>query len=568
MGYSTTKSKIKVESNKTNNYTDFFYYTFRNILVIGIPLIFISAIVLSSLHSSAIGSNSNSGSDSVTLTLSTSCTLSSSVITPHHASLNGGQYEEGIGNTRINTYCNDNNGYSIYAIGTSNNIDGNTDLVSNLDEHYNIHTGAYANGDNIDTSTPSFWGMKLIPGIGTGSSSELTPPTIMNSYNSYNVVPSSYTLVASRTSGTNMTIDTNITGSYFNTTYNIYASSVQPAGSYEGRVKYLMVHPNNNPHNTIPDIDAAFATTGKQKYQSIDNNYYFTMQDMTSDICNSVTRTGEATTTQLVDIRDNKLYYVTKLKDGHCWMTQNLDFDIDTTRTYTHNDTDLGWNPNSFDSNATWKPDTTNGRYNLPVNGTSVPNWSNQNTYPYSADPGDVYYYTSNSTSDDIKYNSLSECIAANHTEGDCKHYHTGNYYNWTVAIASNDSSSLTTQYTNAPNSICPKGWRLPIATNANQSVYEFGELLYRQSIIATKTSTSYTENGFNNIRKTPLWFVRGGSIYNNALNSSSTYGNYWSSVAISYEGAYRSDFDKNTVTPASVNGGRNAGRTIRCLAR
>ena len=83
-----------------------------------------------------------------------------------------------------------------------------------------------------------------------------------------------------------------------------------------------------------------------------------------------------------------------------------------------------------------------------------------------------MYYYTSNSNDNDIKYNSLSECIAANHTEGDCKRYHAGNYYNWTAAIASNNSSSLTTQYTNAPNSICPAGWRLPIATNANQSLH------------------------------------------------------------------------------------------------
>ena len=83
---------------------------------------------------------------------------------------------------------------------------------------------------------------------------------------------------------------------------------------------------------------------------------------------------------KLVDIRDNKLYYVSKLKDGHCWMTQNLDLEIDTTRTYTHNDTDLGWDPDSFDTNATWAPDTTNGKYDLPVNGTSVPGWSNKIT--------------------------------------------------------------------------------------------------------------------------------------------------------------------------------------------
>ena len=127
----------KVKQSLMSSRIDFFYYTFRNVLLVSVPLLVVSALILgfSIPHSSA----ANSGSDSVTLTLSTSCTLSSSIITPHHASLNGGQYEEGIGNTRINTYCNDNNGYSIYAIGTSNNMDGNTDLVSDIDEHYNIN---------------------------------------------------------------------------------------------------------------------------------------------------------------------------------------------------------------------------------------------------------------------------------------------------------------------------------------------------------------------------------------------------------------------------------------------
>ena len=102
----------KVKQSLMSSRIDFFYYFFRNILLASAPLLVLSVLILgfSISHSSA----TNSGSDSVTLTLSTSCTLSSSVITPHHASLNGGQYEEGIGNTRINTYCNDNNGYSMH----------------------------------------------------------------------------------------------------------------------------------------------------------------------------------------------------------------------------------------------------------------------------------------------------------------------------------------------------------------------------------------------------------------------------------------------------------------------
>ena len=62
------------------------------------------------------------------------------------------------------------------------------------------------------------------------------------------------------------------------------------------------------------------------------------MQDMTWDICNNTSAVN--TTKQLIDTRDGKSYYVTKLKDGNCWMTQNLDLDI-TTAGLKAADTDL-----------------------------------------------------------------------------------------------------------------------------------------------------------------------------------------------------------------------------------
>ena len=557
--------------NQTNSYTDFFYKAFRNILLVSIPLTIISALILSIPHSSA---DNNTSSDSLSISISSACTLSSSIDRAHTVNVNTGTHTVDIGSTRVNAYCNDNNGYSIYAIGSSNNTDGNTDLISSNNDGYNIKTGIY-DEESSSSLTPSSWGMKLAPGTGTGLNPETgasiatTPPTIVNNYDNYNVVPSSYTLVASRASGTNMTIDTDITGSYFTTTYDVYASSVQPAGTYNGKVKYLMVHPSSN-HTTITFEDA-FARAGKQTITTASGTYY-KMQDMTSDICNQV---AYNTTTELVDIRDNKPYYITKLKDNYCWMTQNLDFNIDSTKTYTHNDTDLGWDPNNFDANATWKPDTTNGKYNLPVNETSVPNWSNQNNYPYSADPGDIYYYTSNSASEDIKYTSLSACTSAGHTEGECKHYHAGNYYNWTAAIASNNSSSLTTQYTNAPNSICPKGWRLPIANSNNQTTYEFGDLLYTYySITQAKFNTttitdkvSYTSTGFNDIRKAPLWFVRSGDISDATLYGALNYGYYWSSTVVDSSNVYSFLFYGPGVWP-SINVYRGRGFSIRCLAR
>ena len=539
MGHRTTKTNHKVKVHKTVSCRiDFFYYAFRNVLLVSVPLLVVCSIVLShlSFHSSATDSSSGSTSstDSLSFSISSSCTLSSVVDSSHTAELINGTYTNGIGKTTMTTLCNDGNGYSVYAVGYSNNEEGNNKLINSERPEYSIDTGLATSG------LTSAWAMKLnnIP-----DDPSPTPPTIESDYNDvYGVVPSYWTKVASRASGTTDMAQ----GSSFTTTYAVYASSSQYAGTYQGQVKYLLTHPNSNSqHLFMQDVD----TWGNSVLANIGDSI------------------------QAIDIRDGKQYWVTRLADGNIWMTQNLDFDIDTTRTYTHNDTDLGWDPNSFDSNTTWKPDTTNGKYNLPVNGTSVPGWSNQNNHPYSADPGDVYYYTSNSTSDDIKYTSLSACITAGHTEGECKHYHAGNYYNWTAAIASNNSSNLTTQYTNAPNSICPKGWRLPIATNADQSIYEFGEMLYRQGIIAQKIGSpvDYTANGFNNIRKAPLWFIRAGMIADGIVKYDAIISLYSSNTVFDYNSDYILYINKNSVSPSDYYDGwysKSGGKFVRCLAR
>jgi hypothetical protein len=84
-----------------------------------------------------------------------SCTLSSSVDEAHSASIVNGTYEEGIGKTTLTTFCNDRNGYSVYAIGDSLNSEGNNKLVSNINSNYDILSGTATSGDT------SNWAMKL-----------------------------------------------------------------------------------------------------------------------------------------------------------------------------------------------------------------------------------------------------------------------------------------------------------------------------------------------------------------------------------------------------------------------
>ena len=435
--------------------------------------------------------------------------------------------------------------------------------------------------------------MKLTAGTGTGAGgADVTPPTINNGYNNYNVIPSIYTLVASRPSSTNMDMDANpdVTGSHFTTTYDIYASSVQPAGTYEGRVKYILTHPHTNAPSTINDIDAAFAAAGKMKVYEEGGNSYYAMQDMDSQICSFVSGTGASTATQLVDLRDSKLYWVAKLADGKCWMTQNLDLDIGGTNTAPLNSNNTyisttasgsGVHNNTggyaVDGNNvwTWTPTNTAITANHTISGTSVSNWANSSVAPYSVEGGDVYYYTSNNSNNDSTFNSLAECATNSHTKTDCQHYHRGNHYNWTAAIATNNSNGISNNYTNAANSICPKNWRLPVATNSGQSIYEFGDLLYTYyGITKAKYNTSnitnsieYANGGFVNICKAPLRFVRSGNVNNSMLEGAATFGIYWSSTVARNDGAYFLYFNSSSVWP-SYNYDRSYGRSLRCVAR
>ena len=141
------------ETNKTNSYTEFFYHTFRNILLISIPLVIISAIILSSLHSSA--TDSGSSTDQIQFSLSTSCTVSSVVDEAHTKVISNGTYHSNVGKTTITTLCNDGNGYSIYANGFSNNEEGNNKLINAEHPEFSIDTGLNTSGST------SAWAMKL-----------------------------------------------------------------------------------------------------------------------------------------------------------------------------------------------------------------------------------------------------------------------------------------------------------------------------------------------------------------------------------------------------------------------
>ena len=562
MGHRTTKLKDETKVHKTiESRTDFFYYAFRNILLISLPLTLISALILSLPHSSAYSSST----DNVSLTLPSSCTISATIVSNHSASLVNGQKEDDIGNTKINAHCNDTNGYFIYAIGTSGDTDGNTDLIFNngVNDNYNIHTGIYNT-----SSTNSSWAMKL------SSNSGPYAPTIMSGYDSYSEIPSTDTIVAYKTSGTSMDPNTDATGSYFNTTYQIYANTLQPAGTYLGKVKYTMTHPYDS--SSLPNMENAFDIAGKDKITVTDpvtgiTGSYYKMQDMSERICNLTKVYGELSATQLVDIRDNRVYWVAKLNDNNCWMTQNLDLDLSssvalTSETsdidpdtyghdiytsaagYSQNGNVVSWTPSTIDSGNVQRADT------IVMDGNTASGWTNNNNNPYSADAGDRYRYTNTSGNESI-YTSLSACLTGtNNDEIGCKHAHLGNYYNWSAAVASNNTNGASNSQT---NSICPKNWNLPING-------EYGTMLDAQDVW-TGSGSTYDTDGYLKIRTSPLYFVRSGGVGGGMLNGFGSYGVYLSSTVFNSSIPYVISFSASNVNPANYDN-RSYGFPVRCM--
>ena len=147
---------------------------------------------------------------------------------------------------------------------------------------------------------------------------------------------------------------------------------------------------------------------------------------------------------------------------------------------------------------------------------------------------------------------------------------HVGNYYNWPATVASNDTSTKTTRYDNAPDSICPAGWRLPIGRDSSNTAAsrEWGTLLAGEGIIANPIGDfqNYSTGGLNKIRTAPLWIARSGSVGSGSLSNAGFSGNYWSSTVVSSSNAFQLSFYSGYVSPASDNG-RGVGYSVRCLA-
>lgn len=299
-----------------------------------------------------------------------------------------------------------------------------------------------------------------------------------------------------------------------------------------------------------------------------------TMQEMTPEICAAA---KEGDTMRLKDTRDDKMYWVAKLADGNCWMTQNLALDLNG-RTLTPADSDVSedWD---FGQAAS---DTSGGWYTFPQEGTSndscIQGWGlgeyvkispiTINTCDITTDFSECDQFIDVSGMNAMDYPINEGELPADNIAVDDggyeydAHYLIGNYYSWPAATAGsgNDVSSSG----DATDSICPANWRLPLSGGSNTENGSFYNLLNQYSLTNSPTS------GNNNIATSPLYFVRGGyADPGSVLYDAGGLGAYWTASA---SGLYGSDvyilsFDSSTVHPSNDGYYRYYGSSIRCVA-
>ena len=518
--------------------------------MLGITLVSGTVLLASNYHASA----TSSGQSTATVNVKSSCSISSDS-NNHSANIINGQTAE-IGTTTFKALCNDANGYRIYAIGVSDGTNGSTDLISS-NGGANIATGTTFSGD------ASAWGVKFAAGTGTNQTT--TPPTLVSPYNdgAYHAIPNTYAVIASRDSMTDMSSDTAATGSYFTATYQAYVSPTQQAGTYTGKVKYGMLHPNDDA--TVYDLNNVLTSTlgaagagNSNSMQASDGNYYYKMQNVTTTICDNTVITGPGSAARVIDVRDGSLYYITKLDDGKCWMLDNLALDLTDTSirsnilssnsvaTTNASDTSLGY---LFGTTT----GTTSDKYATSAVSTT---WNNRNDTSNTA----TYSY-----SDPRIYTALKDTTGNTANQYGVGSHKYGIYYNYCAATAGSycygNGTSQGSSSGSATEDICPANWRMPTGGAAGE-YQNLCTILNGGTACANGMSMAAT--GSNSIQ-TQLSLPLSGYVYSGSASNQGSNGYFWSSSRGNGYSMYRLYVNASSVYPQD-NNYRYDGFSVRCV--
>ena len=438
---------------------------------------------------------SSSTIDEFTVTVPESCSLTSTVGTTHSITIENGVYFDDVGETTINVFCNDAEGFSIYAVGYTNDTFGNNTMKPNtIDSANAIASGIATSGDT------SNWAMKL-----TSISENFA---LTNDFGTYHIVPDNYVKVATYSSNTTTTAGVNV-----KSTYAAYISQTQPADTYVGKVKYIVVHPANE----LPRTESISQLTYMQDLKNL------TPEERWSVISSMAYNT----TYNLIDNRDNKTYQVARLKDNNIWMAQNLDF-----------------------GRTALTQDLTSSNTNLEAGTTIVADdfnsWAKTSISETFTSPELVSLSTSNTS------NGLDTDIVSGTPYG--------TLYNYCAASAGTICAEESANTKDATSDICPAGWALPTGGWYKQ-FYTLYNISDYNSVIKMRTSI---ENG-------GAAFALAGYAGKSGIMSQGYTGSAWSSSrGDSSNGSYMKylSIESSRVCSESCSMKRTMGHAMRCVVK
>ncbi|MBO7718078.1 InlB B-repeat-containing protein, partial [Candidatus Saccharibacteria bacterium] len=247
-----------------------------------------------------------------------------------------------------------------------------------------------------------------------------------------------------------------------------------------------------------------------------------TMQTFSSSDCSSLNIGGVLA---LEDERDNDVYAVAKLADGHCWMIENLRL-IPSQVT--------------FDSQNT----------NLPTSAFI-------SAAPSSASSNVLCGIDSSSCVDTVAYNAnnIDRNLTPVHngTTRTNMWYSYGVMYNWYTASAGNGDFNMSGG--DVVGDLCPAGWRLPIGGDT-------GEFVDLNNVVNHGNLDSDLR-----LRIFPNNFIYSGDYNRTKYEGRASYGRYWSSTAADINNAYRLGIKSDMVTPANMYNKWDAF-AIRCIVK
>ena len=427
------------------------------------------------------------------------------------------------GSATLSISTNNETGYSLY-LSTADDDNALHSINPDTQQTITALTQENATATNFTNNT---WGYNLSKDTATDSTTYQSVPT-------------------TQPSDPQITTEAPTTDTY-NLTFAAKVDSSLPSGTYTNTVTVSVV---TNPALVVDYF-----------------NGISTMQEMTTEVCQTAAANETA---RLRDTRDGKLYWVAKLADDNCWMTQNLDLDLSTETALTLDDSDVSanWTP-TMSTQTTLSSgdftDSTDGHNGVRSfdGGMYVNNsLSSWNSCSYWNSTSCSNWTKVEDESDGTKMVAMSEprddgvIIDGNTYDA---HYLAGNYYQWNAATAGTGESA-TSYGTNATDSICPKGWRLPSRGSNTTTGNEFYELTNTAYGITSGTDSA------NSLRRSPLYFVPAGFVDSGSLNYAGASGYYWASTVASTRVYYLS-FNSGHVEPSN-NYYRYNGQSVRCLAR